>query len=238
VHAYAEAHAAGPFAGDTPAPGLSINVAVRSLLSDGYADALGRALAETGLDDGQVTLEISERDPIKPEPDEQWLPSPMAFFRSRLQELTSRLQVAFAVDDFGVDHASLERIAQLGLTQIKVDRAILSHPHALDELQLVVDIAHDALRRGVERRGEASAVSATAVNRRALERAAGAGPAARDVVVEGYDGHSDVTLAQIYALRIRRIQGYITEQPARPRLRTLDESVRARIAAMVRGESP
>jgi EAL domain-containing protein (putative c-di-GMP-specific phosphodiesterase class I) len=209
VHAYARAHEDGPFAGNKP-PGLSINVAVRSLLSDGYADALGRALQEAGLGHGLVTLEISERDPIKPEPDEKWLPNPMAYFRSRLADLASRLQVAFAVDDFGVDHASLERISELGLTQIKVDRAILGHPRALEELQLVVDIAHDALRRGID-------------------------PAARDVVVEGFDGTSEVTLKQIFGLSIRHIQGYITEQPAQPRLRTLDDGVRRRIASMVRG---
>ncbi|HZP50213.1 MAG TPA: hypothetical protein VFB40_03535, partial [Actinocrinis sp.] len=49
----------------------------------------------------------------------------------------------FAIDDFGVGHAPLDRVASFAATQIKVDRAILSHPLALDELDLVVKLADD-----------------------------------------------------------------------------------------------
>jgi EAL domain-containing protein (putative c-di-GMP-specific phosphodiesterase class I) len=135
----------------------------------------------------------------------------MDFFRERLVAIASRLQVNFAVDDFGVDHASLERISKLALTQIKVDRDILHHPRGLDELRLVVEIAQDTLQHG-------------------------SGPAAREVVVEGFDGLSEVTLKDIYDLGIMYVQGHIAQQPAATQLKALDKNVRRTIAALVRGE--
>lgn len=206
IRGYLRAHTAAR-SNQAPLP-LSINVAVRSLLSDAYADALRLAIQEAGFRRGTVTLEISEQDPIAPAPDEQWLPNTLDFFRERLVALAQRLHVNFAVDDFGVGHASLDRLSNLTLTQIKVDRAILAHELALEELALVVKIAEHALHQGA---------------------------AARSVVVEGVDGSSKVTLKQIFDTGIHVVQGYITGVPASPALGTLDPSVRDDLANQLRG---
>lgn len=208
ISSYAWAHARGPWNHDNPKP-VSINVSVRSLLSDTYEHTLAQAISDAGLAPHTVTLEISERDAIEPHSDESWPPTPIAYFHARLRDLSRSLQVNFAVDDFGVGHASLDRVSSLDLTQIKVDRAILHHSMALSELELVVKLASEALNRGS---------SATP----------------RAVVVEGFDADSPVSLRDLYALNIRYVQGYITEEPASPYLRPLNEDVRRRVASLVR----
>lgn len=202
ILSYAEAHAASSWQHGAPSP-VSINVAVRSLLSDGYAEAVDEARRAAGLGPSKVTLEISERDPIAPAPGEVWQPSAIAYFQARLEDLARRLRVQFAVDDFGVGYSSLDRLSTLTLTQIKVDRAILHHDLVLDELALVVKVA---------------------------ERVVGA---PRAVVVEGFDDQAPVALRDIHQCRIEYVQGYITDVTASPRLQPLTEERRQRIAAML-----
>jgi EAL domain-containing protein (putative c-di-GMP-specific phosphodiesterase class I) len=212
IHSYALAHDEGPWHDLPPRP-LSVNVAVRALLSDAYASQLEKALDGANIASRVVTLEISESDRIQAAPDESWLPDPDAFFRSRLAELSAKLGVTFAVDDFGAGYASLNRLSTLPLTQIKVDRTILQHPAEVTrkELELVVHIASHAMRRGDT-------------------------PVARGVVVEGVDDDASVSLAEIYQSRIHLVQGHVNEMPASPRLAAPSPELRNRIAARVRGE--
>jgi EAL domain-containing protein (putative c-di-GMP-specific phosphodiesterase class I) len=207
VRAYARAHAESPFADPLP---VSINVAVRSLLSDQYVAAIREAVAAAHLDPAAVTLEISEQDPIEPRAGEQWSDEPHAYFHKRLAAISRDLGVAFAVDDFGTGFATLSRMAELPLTQIKVDRAILHHPLAEDELRLVVKTA-----RYHRDRGDAHD--------------------ARVVIVEGVDDASPLTLKQIFDQGIKHVQGYIARQPAAPTLSPLPSEIREDIAARVRG---
>jgi EAL domain-containing protein (putative c-di-GMP-specific phosphodiesterase class I) len=211
IASYAQAHARSPWSHDRPKP-LSINVSVRSLLSDVYKQQLAQAISDAGLAPHTVTLEISERDAIEPHPDEaqQWQPTPIAYFQARLHDLAQTLHVSFAVDDFGVGHASLDRVSSLDLTQIKVDRSILHHSTALGELELVVQLASEALH------ADSSATP-------------------RAVVVEGFDGESPVSLRDLYTRGIRYVQGYITGDPASPDLRPLNDGVCSRVAAMIAG---
>jgi EAL domain-containing protein (putative c-di-GMP-specific phosphodiesterase class I) len=208
IHSYAEADAGAPW--DVTKP-VSINVAVRSLLNDSYIAQVRNALAEANLDPRTVTLEISEQDAIQPGPDEEWQQEPLTYFHRRLTSLVRDLEISFAVDDFGVGYSSLARMAELPLTQIKVDRAVLHHPLALKELDLVTRVARHASDLG-----HASSP--------------------RDVIVEGFDDEAPVTLQEIYELRIRYVQGYISEEIASTSLRPLNQGVRDRIAALVRGE--
>ncbi|MGE5829053.1 MAG: EAL domain-containing protein [Micromonosporaceae bacterium] len=202
ILSYADAHAASSWGHGAPSP-VSINVAVRSLLNDAYAETVDEARKAAGLGPSKVTLEISERDPIAPGPGEVWLPSAIAYFQARLEALARRLRVHFAMDDFGVGYSSLDRLSMLTLTQIKVDRAILHHDLVLDELSLVVKVA---------------------------ERAVGA---PRAVVVEGFDDQAPVALRDIHQRGIEYVQGYITDVTASPRLQPLTEERRERIAAML-----
>ena len=202
IKSYGQAHAQSTWQNRVPSP-ISINVAVRSLLSSVYAQAVEAARAEAGLGWWKVTLEISERDPIAPAPDEVWQPTPIAYFKRRLETLARSLRVNFAVDDFGVGHSSLDRLSMLTLTQIKVDRAILHHDLALDELALVVKVAEQAVA------------------------------APRPVVVEGFDEESPVALRDIHRCGIEYVQGYITDVTASTWLQPLGEDRCRRIAAML-----
>jgi EAL domain-containing protein (putative c-di-GMP-specific phosphodiesterase class I) len=210
ITSYGHAHAQGLWRHDSPKP-VSINVSVRSLLSDIYKRALGEAIADVGIGPHLVTLEISERDAIEPFPDEEdWGAEPIVFFQNRLRELANNLRVNFAIDDFGVGHASLDRVSSLDLTQIKVDRAILHHRMAIKELELVVQLAKEALDQG----------------RSAMPRT---------VVVEGVDSESPISLHDLRELGINYVQGYITGGPARPSLDPLSDGVRREVASRVRG---
>lgn len=191
---------------------VSVNVAVRSVMSDSYVGVVRSAIDDAGLDPRKVTLEISEQDAIQPRVDEVWTEEPLAFFHSRLTKLAREIEVGFAVDDFGVGYSSLARMTELTLTQIKVDRAILRHPLVLEELDLVMRIASYA-------------------------RDLGRAPAARTVVVEGFDDDSPVTLGQLYDHKIRYVQGYISGTQASASLHKLDDDVCRRIAgALTKGE--
>lgn len=208
IQSYTQADIEAPW--DVTKP-ISINVAVRSLLSDGYLGVMRNALHEVSLDPRVVTLEISEQDPIRPRDGEVWPQEPLVFFHRRLTQLARDLEISFAVDDFGVGYSSLARMAELPLTQIKVDRAVLHHPMALDELELVMRVAR-------------------------YSSDLGHAPSPRVVIVEGFDHESPVTLHQLYHKRIRYVQGFIAEEPAATSLRPLNNAVRERIAALVRGE--
>jgi len=206
--AYALAHADGPW--DVQKP-ISVNVSVRSLLNDSYIDTLREAIAQLHLDANSVTLEISEQDAIEPWAGEQWRDAPHTYFHNRLAAIARDVGVAFAVDDFGSGYASVSRMAELPLTQIKVDRAILHHRQALQELDLVVAVARDAMERGETH-------------------------VARAVIVEGVDDKSPLTLRQIYRRGIKHVQGHITGERGAPDLRRLNAEVRKDIAARVRGD--
>jgi len=207
LRTYVASHAASTWRGRRPKP-LAINVAVRSIMDDRYVEELRAAIAASGLPDGGVTLEISEKDRIAPPPGEVWLPSPMGYFRDRIGLLAADLQVNFAVDDFGVGQASLDRLASLTLTQIKIDRAILGHPLAREELGLVVQVAEHALRRGDAPRG-------------------------RPIIMEGVAPDTAVPLSDIHAVGIRFVQGYLMGEAASARLRPLGRDIRERVAALV-----
>ncbi|GIF65640.1 hypothetical protein Ais01nite_36750 [Asanoa ishikariensis] len=211
IQSYAEAHRQcyGDNAG-APRP-VSINVAVRSLLSNPYVDAVERTIAAAGLRPSSVTLEISEQDPIEPRPYEFWGDDKLGYFHERLVAIADRLDIRFAVDDFGVEHSSVSRMAELPLTQIKVDRALLRHPLAYQELELVAKVARHPVKIGQS-------------------------PARRSVVIEGVEDDSPISLHRIYGLGIRHVQGFITgERPAPTIKREIGREMREHLASLVRG---
>lgn len=210
LQSYARAHADGPWRGRFAKP-VSVNVSVRSLLSDEYIETVRDAIATAGLDPAHVTLEISEQDPIEARPGERWPGEPHAYFHQKLVEVARDIGVSFAVDDFGAGYATVSRMAELPLTQIKVDRTMLHHPQAAAELALVMQVARDPVERGATHIG-------------------------RVVIVEGVDDESPLTLKDIFEQKIRHVQGYIARTPASPRLSTLSDEVRRDIAAQVRGD--
>ncbi|MDQ1288788.1 MAG: hypothetical protein QG622_2354 [Actinomycetota bacterium] len=168
---------------DDPQP-LSINVSPAALFSPRYVAAVGGELRAKGME-GAVTLEISEGEALGLSDED---------CRKYLSEFMKEYEVSFSIDDFGVGHASLDRLARLDLAQIKIDRAILEHKSALQELEFIVQLAKQGLTHGD-------------------------GPA-RKVILEGLDPeiqreHPELTLPAIYDVGIRYVQGFVNGEPLR-----------------------
>lgn len=123
---------------------LSVNVSPRSIWSDAYVRQLTASMERHGLDEDGLTLELSEKDPITVIGEDlrfDGSPAVVDAFNRRLEALREEHSINFAIDDFGVGHASLDRLATLKGSHVKIDRAVLHHRDADLELRLVLDVA-------------------------------------------------------------------------------------------------
>ncbi|MBN8480372.1 MAG: PTS sugar transporter subunit IIC/EAL domain-containing protein [Xanthomonadales bacterium] len=90
-------------------PLIHVNVHPRSLLS--------MPLVERIIEAGRVL-------PINVEIIEDELPDPIDDFKTSIA-LLQRNDIHLAIDDFGVGYSSLSRLADLGITQLKIDKSML-----------------------------------------------------------------------------------------------------------------
>ncbi|NJM72700.1 MAG: EAL domain-containing protein [Scytonema sp. RU_4_4] len=126
----------------------------------------------------KLILEISEKSPL-PEYKAVSKKSALQRFRKELGKYVRELKIGFAIDDFGVGHASVNRLAGLNPAHVKIDRDIL-HQASIDiTCRFVLDLASEGRSH------------------------------APKVVIEGFDNTSPVTLGKLYQLGIRYVQGYI-----------------------------
>ncbi len=155
---------------------LSINVYPQSLMHEAYFEAVKQILADEELIQAEkLILEISEKSP---------LPDTLDVFRKKIRDYVRYLKIGFAIDDFGVGHASVNRLAGLNPAHVKIDREILYQatiqPGAIDiTCRFVLDLASEGRSH------------------------------APKVVIEGFDSTSPVTLGKLYKLGIRYVQGHI-----------------------------
>jgi len=103
---------------DIPAghdPGkIAVNLPATCLARDGVFDRLRDTVASIGVDPAQVVFEVTEAAAIEN-------------FTAALQVLT-RLRLAgfgLAIDDYGTGHSSLERLATIPFSEVKIDRAFV-----------------------------------------------------------------------------------------------------------------
>ncbi|MGH7997875.1 MAG: EAL domain-containing protein, partial [Brasilonema sp.] len=158
---------------------LSVNVYPQSLMHEAYFKAVQQILAdEEFLQAEKLILEISEKSPL-PEYKAVSKKSALQVFRRELGKYVRELKIGFAIDDFGVGHASVNRLAGLNPAHVKIDRDIL-HQASIDiTCRFVLDLASEGRSH------------------------------APKVVIEGFDNTSPVTLGKLYQLGIRYVQGYI-----------------------------
>ena len=113
------------------------------------ADRLLRTIRASGLEPGQIVVEVSEWSAMV-EPD-------------RTQEILHDLHregVKLAIDDFGTGHSSLSRLTEMPVSTLKIDRAFVrdipANPHAnaiaTTIIQLARNIGAEALAEGIETR--------------------------------------------------------------------------------------
>ena len=93
---------------------MSVNVSGRQLERDGILDDVARALTMSGIDPGQLTLEITETALMKD----------IGRAARRLHELKT-LGVQISIDDFGTGYSSLAYLQQFPIDCLKIDRAFV-----------------------------------------------------------------------------------------------------------------
>jgi diguanylate cyclase (GGDEF)-like protein/PAS domain S-box-containing protein len=93
---------------------VSVNVSPAELWHPDIPDRLVEAVQTRGIDPELVTIEVTESAVMRD-------PDAVAGVLARLREFG----FGIAIDDFGVGHSSLERLAELPATVLKVDRSFV-----------------------------------------------------------------------------------------------------------------
>jgi diguanylate cyclase len=92
---------------------IAVNISPSQLV-DGFEDFVESVLAETGLPPEKLELEITERESVKKNN------------LTVLYRLKERA-VSIAIDDFGVDYSSLNKLPKLSVDTIKLDRSYIEN---------------------------------------------------------------------------------------------------------------
>ncbi|HEX4654336.1 MAG TPA: EAL domain-containing protein [Mycobacteriales bacterium] len=135
---------------------LNVNVSAVQLADAGLPDAVAAALADSGLDPAQLTLEITESVIMDD------LPGAIAALHA-----VRALGVKLAIDDFGTGYSSLSALRDLPVDTLKIDRSFvtgITHGKAATDLaQRIVQLAEDfglhTVAEGVEQPDQAAALT-------------------------------------------------------------------------------
>jgi EAL domain-containing protein (putative c-di-GMP-specific phosphodiesterase class I) len=130
---------------------VSVNVSATSLNRIAFGDELLRIVKDGGIEPRHVILELTE--------------SAGAADNARLLESLSRLRMrgfGLSIDDFGTGHSSMERLAGVAFTELKIDqsfvRLALSHEPSRAMLESGLDMARKlritSVAEGIESRME------------------------------------------------------------------------------------
>jgi diguanylate cyclase (GGDEF)-like protein/PAS domain S-box-containing protein len=95
--------------------GMSVNISAHQLDQDGLEEDVEGVLAQSGLDPGSLTLEITETA----------LMFDIDAATVRLKALKA-LGVRLAIDDFGTGHSSLAYLRKFPVDALKIDRSFIS----------------------------------------------------------------------------------------------------------------
>jgi len=112
---------------------VSVNASPVQLASEVFADALADRLRTTSLPGQTLTVEITESLPV----------ADMGVMVPRLEELRD-LGLGLALDDYGTGHASPVHLADLPVTEVKLDRTLIQdeRAHPAEDLADVIARAH------------------------------------------------------------------------------------------------
>jgi diguanylate cyclase (GGDEF)-like protein len=93
---------------------LSLNISARSLLDRGFPAEVAALLATHNVSGDLLTFELTESS-LMADPDAA---------KATMREL-NELGVAFAIDDFGTGYSSLAYLAQLPVSELKIDKSFV-----------------------------------------------------------------------------------------------------------------
>ena len=95
---------------------VAVNLSARCLLDNGFCQRLVALLAETGVPAERLKLELTEST-IMTDPERA---------KSTLEQVASH-GIVLSIDDFGTGYSSMAYLKNLPVTEIKIDRAFISH---------------------------------------------------------------------------------------------------------------
>ena len=95
--------------------GIAVNVSARQLDTDEFVAEVREALADSGLDPGALTLEITETTLMR-----------NAEETARRLVAIKELGVRIAIDDFGTGYSSLAYLQRFPVDALKIDRSFIS----------------------------------------------------------------------------------------------------------------
>ncbi len=127
--------------------GISVNLPPAILLDRNLIGWVQAALASTGMDTKELTLEITERS----------FAQHPGLALQRLQELRA-LGCSIAIDDFGVGYAALGQLVRLPIDKIKLDRSLTFDATTNKKSEILVrhlialgrDLGLEVLAEGIE----------------------------------------------------------------------------------------
>jgi diguanylate cyclase (GGDEF)-like protein/PAS domain S-box-containing protein len=108
---------------------MSVNITSKEFAYPNLAKGIGETLKQTGIDPGNVQLEITETIAMGD-------PEKAASVFSELKALGVRL----SVDDFGTGYSSLSRLQRFPVDSLKIDRAFISQMDSDPESHKIVQI--------------------------------------------------------------------------------------------------
>jgi len=132
---------------------VSVNLPGRDLLSPRLVDLIGRALDRHGLPPEVLRLDI----------DEQVLAAKAVHAADAVRALT-RMGVGVSLDDFGTGYSSLAQLTRLGISEVKLDPALVSGlpdcPDRKAAVESLVRLAQSLRIRSIGEGVETDAVAA------------------------------------------------------------------------------
>lgn len=136
---------------------VSVNLSLRSLEDTGLADTIVNTVLATGLSPRQVTLEITES-------------AAMTDVAPALENL-ARLRMrgfGLSIDDFGTGFSSIQQLARIAFTELKIDRSFVARMTDTSEARTIVESSIEMAHRlnicsvaeGIETQAEWNALKA------------------------------------------------------------------------------
>jgi EAL domain-containing protein (putative c-di-GMP-specific phosphodiesterase class I) len=136
---------------------LAVNVSCIQMVSRGFAERVLAIFAEHAIPPEVLHLELTETTLLRDTP-------PLV----AQMELLAGAGVAFSIDDFGTGYSTLERLAKLPISTMKIDqsfvREIEGNQRALGIVRAMADLARnlnlDLIAEGVERAEQVTMLAA------------------------------------------------------------------------------
>ena len=139
---------------------VNVNISVIQLMQDDFFKKIRNVLAVSGLNPSNLRLEITESIAISD--------------TKRLQKILAKIKelgVEIALDDFGTGYSSLDRIRQLPMDMIKIDRCFIENIAKDDFSSVFVEMSHklskvigvDTCAEGVETKEQLDIVKAMGI---------------------------------------------------------------------------